>query len=119
MSCPVKCSPNTLLFFFFALLKCYHKKAERQTYKKQQYVNAAAVPLLCEKPSVMAVSGEALLSQRPYCSFPNALCAISPITECVGCNSYCSFIQTFFCVVKLSVEISLGFCRASPTITSK
>lgn len=67
-------------------------------------------PLLCEKPNTVAVSGKALLSQYPYCCIPNALCAVSLITECVGCNSCYSFIQTF-CAVKLSAYISLSFCR--------
>lgn len=67
-------------------------------------------PPLCEKANTVAVSGEALLSQYPYCCIPNALCAVSLITERVGCNSCYSFIQTF-CAVMLSAYISLSFCR--------
>lgn len=51
--------------------------------------------LPCEKPNTVAVSGRALLSQYPYCCIPNALCAVSLITECVGCNSCYSFYSDF------------------------
>lgn len=74
--------------------------------------------LLCEKPNTVAVSGKALLSQYPYCCIPNALCAVSLITECGGCNSCYSFIQTFLCCQVIGAHYP-QLLYASPAIISK
>lgn len=83
--------------------------SEWESWKEQQYVNVAAVSCALWETKHGSCQWERFAISIAILLFPNALCAISLITECVGCYSCYSFIQTFFVLSSYQRKLASAF----------